>query len=61
MGSLEVFRGALGVPNYFVASLCAGNCISTTKLLAISKTAQFEIMFVFLEHIRVVWGCSAVL
>ena len=56
-----VFRGALRISNFFVASLCAGNCIPATKLLVISKTAKFEILFVFLKHIRVGWGYSVVL
>ena len=50
-----MFRGALGVPNFFVASLCARNCIPKIKLLVISKTAILE-FFVFLEQIRVVLG-----
>ena len=56
-----MFRGALRVPNFFVDSLCARNCIPTVKLLAITKTAKLELSFVFLEQIRVVWGRSAVL
>ena len=39
-GSLGVIRGALGVPNFYIASLCARNYIPAIKLLAISKTAK---------------------
>ena len=39
-GCIGVFRGALRVPNFFVASLCARNCIPAINLLAISKTAE---------------------
>ena len=39
-GSLGVFRGDLGVPNFFVASLCARNFIPSIKLLAISKKTK---------------------
>ena len=35
-----MFRGALGVPNFFVASLRARNCISAIKLLAILKMVK---------------------
>ena len=44
---LGVFRGALGVPNFFVVSLCARNCIPAIKLLAISKTAKLEFFSYF--------------
>ena len=40
LGSLRVYRGALRVPNFYVASLCARNPIPTIKLLAISKTGN---------------------
>ena len=33
---LRVFRGALGVPNFFIVSMCAINCIPAIELLAIS-------------------------
>ena len=56
-----MFRGALRIINFFVASQCARNCIPAIKLLAISKTAKLEFLFVFLEQIRVVCGNSAVL
>ena len=39
---LGVVRGALRVPNFFVARLRARNCIPAIKLLAISKTAKLE-------------------
>ena len=39
---LGMFRGALGVPNFFVASLYARNCIPAIKLLAISKTDELD-------------------
>ena len=42
-----MFRGALGVPNFFVANLCAKNCIPAIKLLAISKTAKLEFFRIF--------------
>ena len=52
-GSLGVFRGDLGVPNCFVISRRARNCIPTKKKkkkkLAISKTAKIEFFFVFSE------------
>ena len=60
-GNLEVFRSALGVPKFFVASLCASNCMPAIKLFTISKTAKLEFLFVFLEQIRVGWWYSAVL
>ena len=41
------FRGALRVPNFFVVTLCARNCISTIKLLAMSKTAKTELFLYF--------------
>ena len=49
-----MFRGALRVPNFFVASLCTTNCISTIKLLAISKTAKLEFFGEFRRRIGVV-------
>ena len=60
-GRLRGFRGALRVPNFVLASLCARNCIPAKKLLAVSKMAKLEFLFVFLEQIRVDWGWSAVL
>ena len=42
-----VFRGALGVPNFFVTSLCARNCIPAKKSLAILKTAELEFFRIF--------------
>ena len=42
-GSLEVFRGDWRVPNFFIACVCARNCIPAIKLLAISKTAKLEV------------------
>ena len=42
-----MFRGALGVPNFFVTSLFARNCIQSIKLLAISKTAKLEFFSYF--------------
>ena len=48
-----MFGGALGVPNFFGASLCARNCIPAIKLLAISKMAKLD-FFCILEKIRVV-------
>ena len=48
------------VSQFFIASLCARNCIPTIKLWAISKTAKLEFLFVFLEQIRVVCRCSVV-
>ena len=56
-----VFRGALRVPNFFLARLCARNGIPAIKLLAISKTAGLKFWFVFLEQIRIVMWCSTVL
>ena len=41
------FRGALRVSNFFVAILCARNCIPTIKLLAMSKTAKLEFFYEF--------------
>ena len=58
-GSFGLFRGSLVVFNVLVASLCAGNCIPTMKLLPISKTAKIRNFFIFSEQIRVVWGFSA--
>ena len=49
-----MFRGTCIVANFFVASLCARNCVPTIKLLAISKTVKLEFSLVFLEQIRVV-------
>ena len=46
-GSLGVFRGALRVPNFFVASLGARNCIPTIKLSTILKTAKLEFFSFF--------------
>ena len=59
-GRLRGFRDALRVANFFLAILCARNCIPTIKLLAISKTAKID-FFVFWEYIRVIWGGSEVL
>ena len=56
-----MFRGALGVPNFFVAGLCARNCIPAIKLLAISKTAKLEFFSYFWGKLGKFWGCSAVL
>ena len=53
---LGVFGGTLRVPNFFITSLCARNCVPAIKLLAISKTAKLEFFLVFLEQIRVVLG-----
>ena len=44
---LGVLRGALRVPNFFVASLRARNCIPAIKLLAISKTVKLEFFSYF--------------
>ena len=44
---LGVFRGALRVPNFFVVSLRARNCIPAIKLLAISKTDQVDFFAIF--------------
>ena len=44
---MRAFRGALGVPNFFVSSLCDRNCIPAIKLLAISKTAKLEFFGIF--------------
>ena len=49
-GNLGVFRGALRVPNFFVPSLRAINCIPIIKSLAISKTAKLEFFSFF--HMR---------
>ena len=54
---LAVFRGALGVPNFFVTSLCTRNYIPTIKLLAISKTAKLE----FFANFEGEWGWLNVL
>ena len=51
-----MFRGTYIVVNSFVTSLCARNCILTINLLAISKTAVLEFIFIFLDSIRVVGG-----
>ena len=59
--SLGVFCGVLMDPKFLAASLCARNCILTIKLLEISKTSKLEFLFVFLEQIRIVMWCSAVL
>ena len=56
-----VFRGALRVPNFYVASLCVRNCILTIKLLAISKTAKLEFLFRIFRINKGSLGCSAVL
>ena len=45
---------------FYVASLCTINCIPTIKLMAISKTAKLELLFLFFEQIRVVSGCYEV-
>ena len=47
--SLEVYRGALRVSNFFVASLCVKNCIPAIKLLVIAKAVKLEFLFVFSE------------
>ena len=51
---LGVFRGALGVPNFFVASLCARNCITAIKLSAISKTDELHVFCDFRGRMGVV-------
>ena len=56
-----MFRGTCIVVNSLLTSLFASNCILTIKLLAISKTAVLEFIFIFLDSITVDWGCSAVL
>ena len=50
---LVVFRGNCIVANFFVASLCARNCIPAIKLLAISKTAEVDFFAIFDGE----WGC----
>ena len=57
---LGVFRGALRVPDFFVASLCNRNYIPIIKLLAISKTAKLKFFRTF-EANKGSWGYSAVL
>ena len=47
--SLGVFRGALGVSNFFVTSLCAKNCIPAIKLLCDLKNGDIRI---FLSYFR---------
>ena len=44
---LGLFRGVLRVPNFFVASPRARNCIPAIKLSAISKTAKLEFFSYF--------------
>ena len=56
-----MFRDTCIVANFFVATLCARNCIPAIKLLAVSKIAKLEFLFVSLEQIKVDWGCSVVL
>ena len=54
---LEVFRGTWWVANFFVASLCPGNCILTVKYFGYIKNGWARIFFdflLFLEQIRVV-------
>ena len=49
---------------YFVARLCARNCIPIKKLLAMSETDQLDFFATFsyiLERMAVVKRCSAVL
>ena len=42
-----MFRGALGVPNFFVASMCARNRIPAITLLAFLKTVKLEFFYFF--------------
>ena len=52
--SLGMLCCALNVMNFYVATVCARNCIPIIKLLAFSKTAKLDFSFVFSEQIRVV-------
>ena len=51
---LGVFRGALWIPNFFLASQCARNCIPAIKLLAISKTNEVNFFYDFRGRFGVV-------
>ena len=42
-----MFHGTCIVANFFIAGLCARNCIPAIKLLAISKTARLEFFRIF--------------
>ena len=46
-GWSNVYHGTFIVANFFIASLCARNCILGIKLLAISRTTKLDFFRIF--------------